>query len=155
MGLLDTLEHLLIPSKRSKRQRIHLKEVMCKPKKKDRIETFQTPAVGCEYKNIDGSDRQSALAKLKEGERVRLLWDAGKDGSKTKLYLVRGRRSQAFSLSNCFGRLSDKISSDVIRKLTQEQIATAARVCRIVGGTGKRPKLGCIIELTTYRTHLS
>ena len=82
MGLLDKLEHLLIPSRRSNSERINLKEVMCKPKKKNLIETFRTPAVGCEYKNIDGSERQAALEKLKEGERVRLLWDAGKDDNK-------------------------------------------------------------------------
>ena len=153
MGLLDKLEHLLIPSKRSKSERINLKEVMCKPKKKNLIETFRTPAVGCEYKNIDGSERQAALEKLKEGERVRLLWDAGKDGNKRAIYLVRGRNTQAFSMKNCFGRLNDKAAADVISKLTQERIATAARVVKIVGATRKRPKLGCIIELSTYRTN--
>lgn len=152
MGLIDTLEQLLIPSKRSKKERIDLKEVMCKPKKKDFIESLRTPVVGCEYKNVDGSDRQEALEKLKEGERVRLLWDAGKDGSKKTLYLVRGRHTQAFSMANCFGRLNDKAAAEVIRRLTQEQIATAAHVAKIVGGTRKRPKLGCIVELSTYHT---
>ena len=152
MGLIDKLEQLLIPSKRTKGERINLKEVMCRPKKKDLIDTLQTPAVGCEYRNVDGSERQAALEKLKAGERVRLLWDAGKDDNKKTLYLVRGKNTQSFSMANCFGRLNDKIASDVIRKLTQEQITTAARVARIVGGTRKRPKLGCIIELSSYRT---
>ncbi len=152
MGLIDTLEHLLIPSKRSKSERINLKEVMCKPKKRDFIVSFRTPAVGCEYKNIDGSERQEALEQLKEGERVRLLWDAGKDGTKKTIYLVRGRHTQAFSMTNCFGRLNDKAASDVIRRLTQEQIATTAHIAKIVGGTRKKPKLGCLLELSTYRT---
>ena len=152
MGLIDKLEQLLIPSKRSKSKRIDLKEVMCRPKKKNLVETFRTPAVGCEYKNMDGSDRQAALGKLKDGERVRLLWDAGSDGSKKTLYLVRGRNTQAFSMANCFGRLNDKVAADVISRLTQEGIVTAAHVAKIVGGTRKRPKLGCIVELTSYRT---
>ena len=152
MGLIDTLERLLIPSKRSKSERINLKEVMCKPKKRDLIETVRTPAVGCEYRNIDGSERQAALERLKEGERIRLLWDTGKDGTKKTIYLVRGRNTQAFSMTNCFGRLNDKAAEDVIRRLTQEQIATAAHVAKIVGGTRKKPKLGCFIELSTYRT---
>lgn len=152
MGLIDTLEHLLIPSKRPKSVRIDLKEVLCKPKKKDLIETFATPAVGCGYSNMDGSDRQAALEKLKEGERVRLLWDAGKEGNKKTLYLVRGRNTQSFSMTNCFGRLNDKVAADVIRWLTQESIATTAHVAKIVGGTRKRPKLGCIMELSTYHT---
>ena len=152
MGLLDTLERLLIPSKRPKSERIDLREIMCKPREKDRIETFKTAVVGCEYGNMDGSDRQMALEKLKVGERVRLMWDAGRDGSRKTLYLVRGRRTQAFSMADCIGRLNDKVAADVIRRLTRDQVATAARVAKIVGGTRKRPKLGCVMELSTYHT---
>ncbi|MBW1890385.1 MAG: hypothetical protein JRI93_07660, partial [Deltaproteobacteria bacterium] len=36
------------------------------------------------------------------------------------------------------------------RWLTKDNIVTAARVVRIVGGTRKRPKLGCVLELSTY-----
>ena len=152
MGLIDTLEHLLIPSKRPKSERIDLKEVVCKPKAKNLVQTFRTLAVGCEYSNKDGSERQLALEKIKVGERVRLLWDSGEDGNKKILYLVRGRHTQSLNISNCFGRLNDKVAADVIRWLTQEQIATTAHVAKIVGGTRKRPKLGCLIELSTYRT---
>jgi hypothetical protein len=55
-------------------------------------------------------------------------------------------------MADCFGRLNDKVAADVIRWLTQERISTAVRVARIVGGTRKRPKLGCLLELSTYRT---
>ena len=147
MGLIDTLEQILIPSKRTKKERIGLKEIVCKPKAKNLVQTFKTSAVGCEYSNMDGSERQLALEKLKAGERVRLLWDAGKDGNKKTLYLVRGSRS----IGDCFGRLNDKVAADVIRWLTQDQVSTTARVAKIVGGTRKRPKLGCVIELSTYR----
>ncbi len=152
MGLIDTLEHLLIPSRRPKSERVDLKEIVCKPRKKNLVQTFKTPAVGCEYSNKDGSERQTALEKLKDGERVRLLWDSGTDGNKKTLYLVRGRQNQSLNISNCFGRLNDKVAADVIRWLTQDHITTAAHVDKIVGGTRKRPKLGCIIALSTYKT---
>ncbi len=152
MGLIDSLERLLIPSKRQRSERIDLREVICKPKKKNLVQTFRTPAAGCEYTNMDGSERQLALEKLKVGERVRIMWDAGKDGNKKTLYLVRRRHTQGFSMADCFGRLNDKVAADVIRWLTQDKIATAAHVAKIVGGTRKRPKLGCILELSTYRT---
>jgi hypothetical protein len=151
MGLLNTLEQMLIPSKRPEKQIVNLREIVCKPRKKDWVQTFNTSAVGCEYSNPDGSDRQEALAKLKVGEKVRLLWDAGQTGSKKTIYLVRGPKTQQLSISNCFGRLNDKLAGDVIRWLTRDSIVTAAKVIKIVGGTSKRPKLGCVIELSTYQ----
>jgi hypothetical protein len=151
MGLLSTLERLLIPSKRPEKQIVNLKEILCKPRKKDWIQTFNASAVGCELSNPDSSKRQEALAKLKTGEKVRLLWDAGETGSKRTIYLVRGPKTQQLSISNCFGRLNDKVAGDVIRWLTRDSIATTAKVIKIVGGTPKRPKLGCVIELSTYQ----
>ena len=152
MGLIDTLERIFIPSKRPKSERINFKEIIGKPKEKNRIKTFRTSAVGCEYSNADGSDRQSALEKLKAGEKVRLLWDAGEDGAKKTIYLVRGPYSQKLNIGNCFGRLDDKVAADVIRWLNRDYVTTTAKVVKIVGGTRKRPKLGCIIELSTYQT---
>jgi hypothetical protein len=151
MGLLNTLERLLVPGKRPEKQIVNLKEIVCKPRKKDWIQTFNTSAMGCEHSNPDGSKRQEALAKLKVGEKVRLLWDGGETGSKKMIYLVRGPKTQELSISNCFGRLSDKVAGDVIRWLTRDNITTTAKVIKIVGGTAKRPKLGCVIELSTYR----
>ena len=151
MGLLDTLEQIFIKSKRPKKQVVNLKEIVCKSKKKAFVQTFNTSAVGCEYSNPDGSERQEALAKAKVGEKVRLLWDAGETGNKKTIYLVRGPGIQQLNIANCFGRLNDKVAGDVIRWLTQESIATTAKVAKIVGGTRKRPKLGCVIELTTYK----
>jgi hypothetical protein len=151
MGLLDTLEQMFIKSKRPKKQVVNLKEIVCKSKKKAFVQTFNTSAVGCEYSNPDGSERQEALAKARVGEKVRLLWDAGETGNKKTIYLVRGPGLQQLNISNCFGRLNDKVAGDVIRWLTQESIATTAKVAKIVGGTRKRPKLGCVIELTTYK----
>ena len=151
MGLLNTLERIFIPSKRPEKKVVSLKEILCKSRKKNFIQAFNTSAVGCEYSNPDGSERQQALAKAKVGEKVRLLWDAGEKGNKKTIYLVRGPSIQQLNISNCFGRLNDKVASDVIRWLTQESIATAAKVAKIVGGTRKRPKLGCIIELSTFK----
>jgi hypothetical protein len=151
MGLLDTLEQIFIKSKRPKKQVVNLKEIVCKSKKKDFVQTFNTSAVGCEYSNPDGSERQEALAKAKVGEKVRLLWDAGETGNKKTIYLVRGPGIQQLNIANCFGRLNDEVARDVIRWLTQESIATTAKVAKIVGGTRKRPKLGCVLELSTYK----
>ena len=151
MGLLDTLEQLFIKSKRPEKQVVNLKEIVCKSKKKDLVQTFITSAVGCEYSNPDGSERQEALAKAKVGEKVRLLWDAGETGNKKTIYLVRGPGIQQLNIANCFGRLNDEVARDVIRWLTQESIATTAKVAKIVGGTRKRPRLGCVIELSTYK----
>jgi hypothetical protein len=130
---------------------VNLKEIVCKSKKKDWVQTFNTSAVGCEYSNPDGSERQEALAKVKSGEKVRLLWDAGETGNKRTIYLVRGARTQQLNISNCFGRLNDKVAADVIRWLTQDSIATSAKVVKVVGGTRKRPKLGCVIEISTFK----
>jgi hypothetical protein len=152
MGLLHTLEQILIPSRRPQKKIVNLKEIVCKPRKKDWIQTFNTSAVGCEHSNPDGSKRQDALARLKAGEKVRLLWDGGDTGNKKTIYLVRGPRTQQLSISNCFGRLNDKVAGDVIRWLTRDSIATTAKVIKIVGGTAKRPKLGCVIELSTYQS---
>ena len=151
MGLLNTLERLLIPGKSPKKQIVNLKEIVCKPRKKDWVQTFNTSAVGCELSNPDGSKRQEALSRLKAGEKVRLLWDGGESGNKKTIYLVRGPRTQQLSISNCFGRLSDKVAADVIRWLTRDSIATTAKVIKIVGGSAKRPKLGCVVELSTYQ----
>ena len=150
MGLLNTLEQLLIPSKRPKKETIGLKEIICKPKKKNRVQTFRTAAVGCEYSNPDGSDRQDAVHKLKVGQKVRLLWDAGESGHKKTIYLSCGR-ARTFSMSDCFGRLNDKTAADVIRWLTQDKMTTSATVADVVGGTRKRPKKGCVLELSTYK----
>lgn len=152
MGLIDTLERLLIPSKRPLKQTVGLKEIVCKPRKAYWVQTVRTSAQGCEYTNPDGSERQKALAKLKAGEKVRLLWDSGETGQKKTVYLVRGAKTRQFSISDCFGRLEDKMAAKVLHWLTQEQITTTAKVIKVVGGTRQRPKLGCIIELSTYRT---
>lgn len=149
MGLLNALEQLLIPSRRTEKRTIGLKEVVCKPKAKNLIDTFRSAAVGCEYTNPDGSERQDALGKIKVGQNVRLLWDAGESGQKKIIYLARSK-TQHFKMADCFGRLNDKTAADVIRRLTQENIATTATVAKIVGGTRKRPKLGCVLELSTY-----
>lgn len=150
MGLLNTLEQLLIPSKRPKKETIGLKEILCKPKEKNRLKTFRTAAIGCEYSNPDGSNRQKTMDQLKVGQKIRLLWDSGESGHKKIIYLTSGR-SRNFSMSDCFGRLNDKTAEDVIRWLTQDNITTFAKVADIVGGTRKRPKKGCVIELSTYR----
>ena len=149
MGLLDALEQILIPSRR-KTERIALKEIVCKRKDDDFIKRFRTAVVGSGYSNTDGSDRQEALKKLKVGKKVRLIWNAGSSGNKNIVYLMRRGHTQELIMPDCFGRLNDKIAADVIRWLTRENIVTSAKVVKITGGTPKRPKLGCVVELTTY-----
>lgn len=152
MGLLETLEAILLKKGTLPKEiRVDLKEIVCKRKKKNLIETFRTTAVGAEYKNLDGSSRQDALQKVKEGDKVRMIWGEGESGEKDIVYLVKGGIGRELNMSNCFGRLDDKTAAEVIRKLTKENITTAARVVKITGGTSKRPKLGCVLELETYR----
>ncbi len=152
MGLLDTLETILLKKNAlPKETRVDLKEIVCKPKKKNLIETFRTTVVGAEYKNLDGSSRQDALQKIKEGDKLRMIWGEGQAGAKDIVYLLKGGIGRELSMSDCFGRLDDKAAAEVIRKLTKENITTAARVVKITGGTPKHPKLGCVLELETYR----
>jgi hypothetical protein len=150
MGILTALEKVLVPSRRPKVQQVVLKEIFRKHKNADTIKRFNTTAVGTAYSNPDGSDRQKALSRLKAGEHVRMIWQPEAAGSKDVVYLVRKGRSQEVSMPDCFGRLNDKVAADVVRWLNQDNIVTEARVSKIVGGTRKRPKLGCILELTTY-----
>lgn len=150
MGLLDKLEGIFIPSKKPKQIQVDLKEIFCKRKDDDYIKRFRTAAVGTAYRNPDGSDRQTALKKLKKGAKIRLIWDAGTSGNKNTVYLVCSGRARELSLPDCFGRLNDKVAADVIRWMTKEDMMTAAKVADITGGTPKHPNLGCVLELTTY-----
>lgn len=149
MGLLEALEGMLLRYKRGK-ERVDLKEIFCKRSDGNYLDSVRTAAVGVEYSNIDGSDRQEALKKVKQGDRVRLIWDAGDSGGKDFVYLVRKGTSNELSMPDCFGRLNDKVAADVIRRLTKENVVTAAKVAKITGGTKKRPKLGCVLELRAY-----
>lgn len=149
MGILDKLEQMFNPARKPKEVRIDLKEIVCKPKGKPCLRQVKAAVVGSDFSNIDGSNRQEALAKLKVGENVRLIWN--RTDSKDIVYLVRGGRTQEFSMSDCFGRLDDKVAAEIIRWLTQENIVTSAKVAKILGGTRKRPKLGCVVELSAYQ----
>lgn len=148
MGLLSVLERMLFKSEHQKQ--VNMKEIVCKKKGKDYIKRFRTSVVGCEYKNVDGSERQETLSHLKPGKKVRLIWDSGEDGKSKKIYVVRSRGTTQLAMPDCFGRLSDKVAADVIRWLNRDDIVTSAKIVDIVGGTRKRPKLGCVLELTTY-----
>jgi hypothetical protein len=61
MGLLDTLEGLLIPGKRKRQETESLKEILCKRRDDGYLDKFTTPVVGATFNNIDGSPRQEAL----------------------------------------------------------------------------------------------
>ena len=150
MGILSVLEKVLVPSRRPQQQQVALKEIFCKRKDEDYIQQFNTPAIGTEYSNPDGSDRQASIKKLKKGEKVRLIWQTESPDNRDVVYLVRKGRGEEIFMPDCFGRLNDKAAADVIRWLNQDNIVTSAKVVKIVGGTRKRPKLGCVIELTTY-----
>mgnify|MGYP001028544107 CR=1 FL=1 len=149
MGLLNALEQMLLRYKRGK-EHVDLKEIFCKRSDDKHIERFRTAAVGVEYSNIDGSDRQEALKKLKVGEKVRLIWDGAGQSGKDTVYLVRKGLSHELAMADCFGRLNDKVAADVVRRLTKDNVVTAAKVAKIQGGTRKRPKLGCVLELRAY-----
>jgi hypothetical protein len=146
MGLIDTLERLLVPGRRSDRQ-VDLKEIYCKRKDGGYIKQFRTAAVGTAYRNVDGSERQSALERLKVGERLRLVWDVRKGN---KILLLRSSRGTQLDISRCIGRLEDKVAAEVLRGVSQETRVPTARVAKITGGTRKRPRLGCVVEISIY-----
>ena len=150
MKLLRTIERMFIPGRRDREKHVQLKEIFCKRKDDDYIKRFRTPAAGCEHSNPDGSQRQDALRKIKPGEKIRLIWDSGDSGNKTTVYLLRKGMSRELSMPDCFGRLNDKSAADVTSWLSQDNIVTAAKVVKITGGTRKNPRLGCLLELTTY-----
>lgn len=148
MGLIDILESILTPRKEKKR--VDLKEIYCRRKDDDFIRRFNTTVVGGDLRNVDGSDRQEAMNKLKVGQKVRMILESGEGGKKDKIHLLLGGRSQELDISQCFGRLSDKVTADVVRWLNRDNIVTTASVVKLTGGTRKRPKLGCVLQLTTY-----
>ena len=146
MGLIDTLERLLVPGKRTDRQ-VDLKEIYCKRKDDGYLKQFRTAAVGTAYRNVDGSERQKALQELKVGERLRLVWDVRKEN---KILLLKGGGGARLDISRCIGRLDDKVAAEVIRGVSQETSVPTARVAKITGGNRKRPKLGCVVEMSMY-----
>ena len=150
MKILKMLEEIFIPSKKAKTEHVDLKEIDCRRKDNDFVRQFRTAAVGTRYGNPDGSDRQAALKKLKVDEKIRLIWDAGSPSNRQIVYLVRGGRTRKLSMADCFGRLNDKVAADVVQWLNRDNITTSARVVKVVGGTRKRPDLGCVLELTAY-----
>ena len=147
--VLKSFIQAFFPSPNTKH--LNLKEIFCFPKFKKPIQSFRARAVGVERVNLDGSDRQEALKRLKVGEKVRLIWNSDKaEQKKNVIYLVRSGMSKQLSMTDCFGLLSDKVAAYVIRWMTKDNIATSAKVAKIVGGTRKHPKLGCVLELNTY-----
>jgi hypothetical protein len=146
MGLIDTLENLLVPGRRSARQ-VDLKEIYCKRKDPGFLKRFRTAAVGTAYRNVDGSQRQSAIEGLKVGERLRLVWDLRKEN---KILLLRGGGGAQVDISRCIGRLDDKVAAEILRGVGQETRVPTARVAKITGGTRKRPRLGCVVEVSIY-----
>ena len=102
------------------------------------------------YKILSLRQKFAEKLKVKVGEKIRLIWDARDPEKKPVIYLVRKGRRRQLSMPDCFGRLGDKVAADVCRWMTKEDVVTAARVVKIVGGTRKRPKLGCVLELSTY-----
>ena len=150
MSILRALEGIFVPARKVEETRVELKEIFCGRGDDGYIKRFKTAALGTAYKNPDGSSRQDTLQKMKPGEKVRLIWDARNPEKKTMVYLVRKGRHRQLAMSDCFGRLGDKVADDVCRWLTRENVVTAARVVDIVGGTRKRSKLGCVLELRTY-----
>lgn len=150
MGLLDILERTFVPSRTPRSVKVDLKELFCDPRGRPPLKTIRTAAVGVAYNNIDGSKRQDALRKLKVGDRVRLIWNADRGEKREVVYLVLEGKGRRLSMRDCFGRLNDKVAAEVVRGAMQENVMTAATVVDLVGGTRKRPRLGCVLELTCY-----
>ena len=150
MGILELLERAFLPLRRPPKVKVDLKELFCDPRGRQPLEKLRTAAVGVTYNNIDGSSRQDALKKLKVRDRVRLISNADRAESQEVVYLVLGGKGGRLSMRDCFGRLNDKTAADVVRRATRENITTAATVASLVGGTRKRPKLGCVLELASY-----
>jgi hypothetical protein len=151
MGILNSFERVLgIGRPPAEATRVALKEIFCNRRDGEYIKRFRTAAAGTQYHNPDGSDRQAALTKIKVGDRVRLIWEAGDGGKIEKVHLLRRGRRKQLNMPDCFGRLDDKTAADVVRWLNKDRIATAARVVSITGGDRKKAKLGCVLELTTY-----
>jgi len=150
MGLLETLERFFLPSRAEEKIHVDLKEIYCKRKDDAFIKRIRTSAVGCAYNNPDGSDRQKIVAKLKAGERIRLIWEAADAKKDPTVYLVRKGASRQLNMTDCFGRLNDRVASEIVRKLTRENVVTSATVVRLTGGTRKNSKRSCILELTLY-----
>ena len=146
MGILDTLERLLVPGRRTTHQ-VDLKEIYCKRKDGGYLKRFRTAAVGTTYRNVDGSDRQQTLEKLKAGQRLRLVWDVRKEN---RILLLKGGGGTQLDISSCIGRLNDKVAAEVLRGVSQEIHVPTARVAKITGGSRKQPKLGCVVELSIY-----
>lgn len=148
MGILEAFERLIGLSRQE--ERVDFKEILCNRWDGQYIKQFRTTAAGSHHKNIDGSERQHALGKLKEGGKVRMLLTTAEKGTKRNIYLIRGDKRQELDISECFGRLNDSVAADVIRWLTHDRVVTAARIFKLTGGTRKKPKLGCILECRTY-----
>jgi hypothetical protein len=146
MSIIDALERLLVPGRRSARQ-VDLKEIYCKRKDAGYLKRFRTAAVGTAYRNVDGSERQQALESLKAGQRLRLVWDVRKEN---KILLLKGGGGAQLDISSCIGRLNDKVAAEVLRGVSQETQVPTARVAKITGGTRKRPKRGCVVEVSIY-----
>ena len=146
MGLIDALERIVFPGRRMTEQ-VVFKEIYCKPRSEGCLKRFRTAAVGTAYRNVDGSERQKTLAGLKGGERLRLVWDVRKEN---RILVLKWGAGRNLDISQCIGRLNDKVAAEVLRGVTQETSVAAARVAKISGGTRKRPKLGCVIELSVY-----
>ncbi len=146
MGLIDTLERMMFPGRRPA-ERVVFKEIYCKRKGEGYLKRFRTAAVGTAYRNVDGSERQQILEGLKVGDRLRLVWDVRKEN---RILLLKWGAGRDIDMSLCMGRLDDKVAAEVLRGVTQETRVPTARVAKISGGTRKRPKLGCVIEMSIY-----
>jgi hypothetical protein len=150
MALIDKFENVFGTLRKGKEEQAELKEIFCNRKDDGYVKRLRTAAVGCEYSNVDGSARQDSLDKLKVNEKVRLIWGNHGNPNKNTVYLVRKGKHKELSMPDCFGRLNDRIAAEVIRRLTQENVVSTAKVVRITGGTRKNPRLGCVVELSMY-----
>ena len=127
-----------------------VKEIFCSLVGDTYLKKFKTTAIDSEQKNLDGSDPQEAINKLKIGEKVRLIWDADSTEDTHVVYLLRSGEGDQLSMADCFGRLNVNVATQVIRGVSGGDTMTEARVNKIAGGTRKRPMLSCVLEITTY-----
>ncbi len=115
------------------------------------IRNFKTKVVGVTHRNMDGSSRQSAIRRLKPGDRLQLAWYP-KSPHDPNAIMVFGKGSMSqLDMSTCIGHLKADLAADVVKWLDDDNITGIyAAVSEILGGTNGKPTYGCLIEITVY-----
>ena len=112
---------------------------------------FKTKVVGVTFDNLDGSSRQVAISRLKQGDQLQLAWNPS-DAHDSNAILVFGKGTMShLEGDTCIGHLKADLAADVVAWINGDDIeGIYAEVSKILGGTKELPTYGCLIELTIY-----